>query len=249
MRRHSKRLTILTCVAGLFLGLVICGCSSASSGAAPEDSGSAAAGGSPGPTSSCDSAAYRPNGRAPVTAGRPVLAAVQLPDPVEIPDPDLDIIDQARPEGASPDEEETWASAEASDAQSVAAQQNQSSNQDLQTVSNEVSADEVSTILLDDVEAIAHGRDDYDADLCKSIGKAIEKFGNALDYYDSLTSVVVYLDGLAEAYNSRAPLDMATAITDAQTRLQQALGVCVDTLDTIHWIMEQIHNIFCDEGE
>jgi hypothetical protein len=97
--------------------------------------------------------------------------------------------------------------------------------------------------------AIEDGRDNYDEDLCKSIGKAIEKFGNALDYYDSLTQVVVYLDGLAEAYNSRAPLDMATAITDAQTRFQQALGVCVDNLETIHWIMEQIQNIFCNEGE
>jgi alpha-L-fucosidase len=178
-----------------------------------------------------------------------VLAAVQLPDPVEIPDPDLDIIDEARPEGVSPDEEKTWATAEASDAQSVAAQQNQSSNQDLQTVSNEVSADEVSKILLDDVKAIEDGHDNYDEDLCESIGKAIEKFGHALDYYDSLTSVVVYLDGLAVAYNSRAPLDMATAITDAQTKFQQALGVCVDNLETIHWILEQIQNIFCDEGE
>jgi hypothetical protein len=249
MRRHAKRLTILTCVAGLFLGLVLCGCSSASSGAAPGDSGSGEAGGSPGSTSSCDSAAYRLNGRAPVTAGRLVLAAVQLPDPVEIPDPDLDIIDEARPEGVSPDAEETWATTEAGAAQSVAAQQNQSSNQDLQTVSNEVSADEVSTILLDDVKEIEDGRDNYDEDLCKSIGEAIEKFGNALDYYDSLTQVVAYLDGLAVAYNSRAPLDMATAITDAQTRFQQALGVCVDNLETIHWIMEQIQNIFCNEGK
>ena len=239
----------MTCFAGLFLGLVIGGCSSASPGAAPGDSGSGEAAGSPGSTSSCDSAAYRLNGRAPVTAGRPVLAAVQLPDPVEIPDPDVDIIDEARPEGASPDEEETWATAQASDAQSVAAQQNQSSNQDLQTVSNEVSADEVSTLLLEDVKAIEDGHDNYGEDLCKSIDDAIKKFKNALDYYDSLTQVVVYLDGLAVAYNSRAPLDMATAITDAQTRFQQALGICVDNLETIHWIMEQIQNIFCDEGE
>jgi hypothetical protein len=244
MRRHSKRLTTLTCVAGLSLGLLAGGCSSASSGAAPQPGGSP---GSPGTTSSCDSAAYRFHGRASLTAGQPVLAAIQLPDPVEIPPPDVDIIEEPRPEG-DPDLEETWASDEASDAQSVA-QQNQSSNQDLQTVSNEVSADEVSSILIDDLGALEAGDKDYDADLCESIHDLNKKFGTALDYYDNLSQVVAYLNGIAVVYNSPAPSNLASAISDAQNRFQQALGTCVDNLETIQWIVEQIQKIFCDEGE
>jgi hypothetical protein len=245
MGRHSKRLTTLTCVAGLSLCLLVCGCSSASSGAVPQTGGSP---GSPGTTSSCDSAAYRFHGRASLTAGQPVLAAIQLPDPVEIPPPDVDIIDEPRPEGEDPDEEETWASDEASDAQSVA-QQNQSSNQDLQTASNEVSADEVSSILLDDLGALEAGDEDYDEDLCKSIQDLNEKFGKALDYYDNLSQVVAYLNGVAVIYNSPAPRNLASAISDAQNRFQQALGTCVDNLETIQWIVGQIQKIFCDEGE
>ena len=155
---------------------------------------------------------------------------------------------EARPEDVNPDAQETWASDGASAAQSVA-QQNQSSNPDLQTVSDEVSADEVGSLLTDDLKALDAGTEDYDADLCQSIGDAIEKFGQALDFYNNLSNVVVYFDGLAAAYNSRAPLDMANAITDAQNKFQQELGTCVDNLDTIHWIIEQIQNIFCNEGE
>lgn len=259
MRRHSKRLTTLACVAGLSLCLIVSGCNS-SAGSSPSAAGSpggspGSPGGSPGspgaagsPSSSCDSAAYRYDGRASLTTGQPVLAAIQLPDPVIIPDPDVDIIDEARPEDENPDEQETWATKENAFAQSVA--DNQSQNQvDLQTVSNEVSADEVAPLLVDDLNALDAGNDDYDGDLCKSIGDLNEKFGNALDYYDNLTQVVDYLNGLAVIYNSSAPRDLATAINDAQNKFQQALGTCVDNLDTIHWIVEQIQKIFCDEGE
>jgi hypothetical protein len=244
IRRHSKRLTTVTCVACLSLGLVVGGCSSASSGGAPQPEGST---GSPGTTSSCDSAAYRFHGHAPPTAGQPVLAAIQLPDPVEIPDPDVAIIDEARPPDEDPDVQETWASDQAGDAQSVA-QQNQSSNQDLQTVSNEVSADEVSALLIDDLGALEAGDKDYDGDLCESIKDLNEKFGDYLDYYEYLSQVVAYLNGLAVVYNSSAPKDLAKAISDAQSRFQQALGTCVDNLETIQWIVDQIHKIFCEEG-
>jgi hypothetical protein len=116
-------------------------------------------------------------------------------------------------------------------------------------VSNEVSADEVGTLLTDDLTALEEGVKEYDEDLCKSINDAIEKFRNLLDYCDSLGAVVIYLDGVGAALNSRDPVDLATAISNAQDAFQQALGTCVQNLETIHWIIEQIANIFCDEGK
>jgi hypothetical protein len=252
MRRHSKSLTTVACAGGLSLCLIVSGCNS-SAGSSPSAAGSAG-GSASSPvaagslSSSCDSAAYRYYGRAPLTTGQPVLAGIQRPGPVIIPDPDVNIIDEARPQDENPDEQETWATKENAFAQSVA--DNQSQNQvDLQTVSNEVSADEVASLLADDLNALDAGDDEYDADLCKSIGDLKERFGNALDYYSNLTQVVNYLNGLSVIYNSSAPGDLATAISDAQNKFQQALGICVDDLETINWIVEQIHRIFCEEGE
>src|ERR1022692_5326468 len=138
MRRHSKRLTTLACVAGLSLCVIVSGCNS-SAGSSPSAAGSpggspGSPGGSPGspgaagsPSSSCDSAAYRYHGRASLTTGQPVLAVIQLPDPVIIPGPDVDIIDEARPEDENPDEQETWATKENAFAQSVADNQDRKS--------------------------------------------------------------------------------------------------------------------------
>ena len=257
MRRHSKKPTILACVAGLSLCLIVSGCSSSagnSPGAAQPLGVAGSPGGSPGspgagsPSSSCDSAEYRYHGRASLTTGQPVLAAIQRPDPVVIPDPDVDIVNEARPEDENPDDQENWANKENVFAQSVA--DNQSQNPpDLQTVSNEVSADEVASLLDDDLKALDAGDGDYAAYLCKSIDDLNEKFGNALDYYSNLTYIVDYLNALAVIYNSSAPKNLATAINNAQNGFQQALGTCVDNLDTIHWIIEQIQKIFCNEGE
>ncbi len=253
MRRHSKRLTVLTCATGLSFCLIVSGCSS-SAGSFPNaggsSSGSPGSPGSPGaagsPSSSCDSAAYQYHGRASLTTGQPVLAAIQFPDP--IPDPDVDIINEAFPADENLGDQESWATKENAFAQSVA--DNQSQNQiDLQTVSNEVSADEVASLLEDDLTALDADNGDYDSDLCKSIGDLNKKFGKALDYYNNLTQVVDYLNGLAVIYNSSAPRNLGTAISDAQNRFQQALGTCVDNLDTINWIVEQIQKIFCEEGE
>lgn len=252
MRRHSLRLTALAGVAGLSVCLTVSGCGSSgggSSGAAGSGGGSPgspAAAGSP--SSSCASAAYRYRGRASLTTGQPVLAAVQLPDPVDIPDPDIDLIDEARPPGENAGEQETWADREKQFSQSVADQQAQN-QADLQTVSNEVSADEVTSLLADDLTALDDGDDTYDQDVCTSIADLNEKFGNALDYYSNLTQVVNYLNGLANTYSNSAPSDLATVISDAQSSFQQALGTCVDNLDTIHWLVEQIQKIFCKEGE
>ena len=235
---------ILACAAGLSLCLIVSGCGSASSGTASAGAGSS---GSPGATSSCDSAAYRFHGRASLTAGQPVLAAIQLPDPVEIPPPDVDVINKALPEDEGLGQEAKWAARENAFAESVANDQSQNP-QDLQTVSNEVSADEVGTLLGHDLKALDAGNGDYDGYLCKSIDDLNKKFGHALDYYHNLTQVVDYLNGVAVIYNSSAPSDLASAINDAQNTFQQALGTCVDNLDTIQWIVDQIQAIFCHDA-
>jgi hypothetical protein len=246
MRRPSKRLTTLACVAVLSLCLIASGCGSASSGNSPGGGGSPGAAGSP--TSSCAAAAYRYHSRASLTAGQPVLAAIQLPDPVEIPPPDVDIIDEARPEGENPDQQETWATKENTFAQSVA--NNQSQNQvTLQSVSDEVSADEVSSLLGDDLDALDSGNGGYDEDMCDSINDLIEHFGQYLDYLDNLNDVVNYLNSLTAPNGTTAPGDLAGAIQDATTKFQQNLGSCVDDLDTIKWIVDQIQDIFCDDAE
>jgi hypothetical protein len=243
IRRQSKRLTTFIGVAGLSLCFIASGCSSASSGASAGGGGSAA----PATTSSCDSAAYQFHRNAAVPRGRPVLAAIQLPDPVEIPDP-IDVINEARPVDEDAGTQEAWAKKENVFAESVANDQQQN-QQDLQTVSNEVSADEVGTLLGKDLDALDAGDGEYDAQLCESIKDLNDKFGQALDYYAYLKQVTQYLNGLAVVLNSSAPKDLAKAINDAQNKFQQALGTCVDNLETISWIVEQIHNIFCGEGE
>jgi hypothetical protein len=244
MTRQAKTLTTLTGIAGLSLCLLVGGCSSSSS-----DTGAAGGGstGSPQTTSSCDSAAYQFHRPAAAPPGQPVLTAVQLPDPVEIPEP-IDVINEARPEDEDAGTQEAWAQKENVFAESVANDQQQN-QQDLQTVSNEVSADEVRTLLGKDLDALDAGDGEYDTELCESIKDLNDKFGQALDYYAYLTHVTQYLNGLAVVLNSSAPKDLADAINDAQNRFQQALGTCVDNLETISWIVEQIHNIFCDEGE
>jgi hypothetical protein len=236
---------ILACVAGLSLCLLVSGCSSASPGSVPQAGGSP---GSPGATSSCDSAAYRFHGRASLTPGQPVLAAIQLPDPVEIPPPDVDIINEAFREGEDQRQQEIWAKKENTFAQSVA--NNQSQNQvTLQSVSDEVSADEVSSLLVADVKELDSGNGDYDADMCDSINDLIEQFGHYLDHLDYLNDVVNYLNTLTAPNGTTAPGDLASAIQDATTKFQQNLGSCVDDLDTISWIVDQIQAIFCHDAE
>jgi hypothetical protein len=248
MRRHAKRPMILACVAGLSLCLIVSGCSSASPGNASQGAGSTGSPGSPGATSSCDSAAYRFHGRASLTAGQSVLAAIQLPDPVEIPPPDVDVINEAFPEGEDQGQQETWASEEKTFAQSVA--NNQSQNQvTLQSVSDEVSADEVSSLLVADLNELDSGNGGYDADLCDSIDDLNEQFGHYLEQLDKLNDVVNYLNTLTAPNGTTAPGDLAGAIQDATTKFQQNLGSCVDDLDTIQWIVDQIQAIFCHDAK
>jgi hypothetical protein len=248
MRRHAKRLVILACVAGVSLCLIASGCSSASPGNAADGAGSPGSSGSPGATSSCDSAAYRFYGPVSHTAGRPVLAAIQLPDPVDIPPPDVDIINEAFREGDDQGQQETWASKENTFAQSVA--NNQSQNQvTLQSVSDEVSADEVSSLLVADLTELDSGNGGYDADLCDSINDLNKQFGQYLEQLDKLNDVVNYLDTLTAPNGTTAPGDLAGAIQDATTKFQQNLGSCVDDLDTIQWIVDQIQAIFCHDAK
>jgi hypothetical protein len=45
-----------------------------------------------------------------------------------------------------------------------------------------------------------------------------------------------------------APNDMAGAIIDGYNKFQQTFPQCNSVLDTITWIIDQIHELFCGAG-
>ncbi|MGO9783770.1 MAG: hypothetical protein ACLPKE_22850 [Streptosporangiaceae bacterium] len=202
------------------------------------------------PTSSCFAAAYVHQGRKPLAAKQPVLAEAQSPSVDVIPDPDVPIIDYARPEGGDVQQEETWANKGNDRAQSLESQANQAQNQvDLQTESNTIAADEVSALLLEDIKWLGSDNGGYAEDICNSIQDLYNYFGKALNYLVNLNSVVGYLNNLTAPNGTSAPNDLATAIQGATTKYQQTFGNCANDLDSIKWIVDQIHDIFCGEAE
>jgi len=245
---RSGGLTFLIRAVVLFLCLIgLAGCPSSSSTTSAGGSGSAvAASGSPSSSSGCFLSVY---GRQPASrrAKQTVLTAAQFPDPF-VPDPDIDIVDNPRPLDGDQQDEESWADEGESTAQKIPLAQGfqAATKANLQSESNGVVAKEVTTLLEDDLDSLDSGEPDYGQDMCSSIEDLYNQFGDALDYLDNLNDVVNYLNNLAAPNGTTAPSDLATVIEDATTQFQHAFGDCVDNLDTIKWIVDQIHYIFCE---
>jgi hypothetical protein len=246
MRVNIIRAVVLfLCVIGL------AGCPSTSTSEAGGTSGgTVTASGSPTSSSGCFLSAYtRPAGK-PGPPNQAVLTAAQFPAGFEpdLPEPDIPIVDAPRPLDGDQQDEENWADDGESTAKNVPLTEGvqAATKANLQTESNGVVGREVSTLLTDDLDSLASGDPGYGADVCSSVEDLYTQFGDAMDNLDNLNQIVGYLNNLAAPNGTSAPSDLATVIEDATTQFQDAFGGCVDNFDTIKWIVDQIHYIFCE---
>jgi hypothetical protein len=187
-------------------------------------------------------------------ARRPVLASAQFPDPVEVPDPDIDI-DGERPPDSDIPGQETWANQGMTNAERLAkllAPQQEGltpTDANLLHESQGVVARESKTLFDDDLVYTELDDDpDYGHQMCE-----------ALDYLDSLIKIGTLKPNdpkeVADILSSLgsdtdpAPKDLTSIVDDAFNVMQIAFPQCNSTLDTVQWIIEQMENLFCGPGE
>ncbi|HEY6310878.1 MAG TPA: hypothetical protein VIY52_08735 [Streptosporangiaceae bacterium] len=189
-----------------------------------------------------------------LTAGQPVLASAQLPDPVpvDIPPPDVDI-DRTYQADESQQDEGTWAVKGINNAESVESTKPQQDG--LEPTKANLLYESDSVVATEDKAAL----DEYDVYYLFADKDMDAHICDVLNYADTLISASTFnpndpsqvadaLLSLKSSDGPYAPGVVASALKNTYMLFQQAFPQCNSIIESIQWIIEQLHKLFCPSG-
>ncbi len=180
-----------------------------------------------------------------LTGGQPVLASAQFVDPIDIPDPDVDIDSTYNTD----DNDRTWADDGISNAKKVELTWPQEDG--LQPTKANLLYESDAVVATEDKTALAESLIDFFAD--KDFA---EHMCDVLSHADALISAVTFnpndptqvadaIESLKSTDGPYAPGVVAAGVKSTYMLFQQAFPQCNSTIGSIKWIIEQFQQLFC----